>query len=178
MVKRVGAKCFQIWGATKVYPVLTWGGGAEVSDPQCFKFCSQSPFPVINDRSLAYIEDYFLITTFMKFLIIDALLSLQIIHPLWHKATFQKRRMYVTLVLVWLVGPVYNFPLTGLTSGVNMADGTCLHIMAFHNTKRIQEGGSWGSGPPHPPFWGTPKLHKEGKKNIMRVRAITPHFST
>ena len=37
-------------------------------------------------------------------------------------------------------------------------------------------GGSWGSGPP-PPFWGTPKLHKEGK-NVPRVRAKTPHFST
>ena len=24
-------------------------------------------------------------------------------------------------------------------------------------------GGSWGSGLPPPPFWGTPKLHKEGK---------------
>ena len=29
-------------------------------------------------------------------------------------------------------------------------------------------GGSWGSGLP-PPFWGTPKLHKEGK---------TQYFST
>ena len=37
-------------------------------------------------------------------------------------------------------------------------------------------GGSWGSGPP-PPFWWTPKLHKEGK-NVARVRAKTPHFST
>ena len=44
------------------------------------------------------------------------------------------------------------------------------------NQGRIQGGGSWGSGPP-PPFWGTPKLHKEGK-NGARVRANGPHFST
>ena len=30
-------------------------------------------------------------------------------------------------------------------------------------------GGSWGSGLPPHPFWGTPKLHKEGK--VWRVRA-------
>ena len=43
---------------------------------------------------------------------------------------------------------------------------------------RIQggEGGSWGSGPP-PPFRGTPKLHKGGK-NVARMRANTPNFST
>ena len=33
---------------------------------------------------------------------------------------------------------------------------------------RIQGGG---------PFWGTPKLHKEGEK-VARVRAKKPHFST
>ena len=27
-----------------------------------------------------------------------------------------------------------------------------------------------------PPFWGTPKLHKEGKK-VVRVHAKTPRFS-
>ena len=26
-------------------------------------------------------------------------------------------------------------------------------------------------------FWGTPKLHKEGK-NVARVHVKTPHFST
>ena len=35
-------------------------------------------------------------------------------------------------------------------------------------------GGSWGSGPP---FWGTPKLHKEGK-NVPRMCTKTPRFST
>ena len=39
-----------------------------------------------------------------------------------------------------------------------------------------------GSGPggqdtPPPPFWGTPKLHKEGK-NVARMLAKTPRFST
>ena len=28
--------------------------------------------------------------------------------------------------------------------------------------------------PPPPPFWGTTKLHKEGKKNVERVRTKTP----
>ena len=32
-------------------------------------------------------------------------------------------------------------------------------------------GGSWGSGP-LPPLWGTPKLHKEGKK-VVCARANT-----
>ena len=36
---------------------------------------------------------------------------------------------------------------------------------------RIQGGGVLN------PFWGTPKLHKEGK-NVARVRAKTPHFIT
>ena len=40
---------------------------------------------------------------------------------------------------------------------------------------RIQGGGVLGVRTP--PFWGTPKLHKEGK-NATRVRAKTPHFST
>ena len=40
---------------------------------------------------------------------------------------------------------------------------------------RIQGGG--GPGGQDPPFWGTPKLHKEGK-NGARMRAKTPHFST
>ena len=37
--------------------------------------------------------------------------------------------------------------------------------------------GGGGPGGQDPPFWGTPKLHKEGK-NGARVRAKTPHFST
>ena len=40
---------------------------------------------------------------------------------------------------------------------------------------RIQGGG--GPGGQDPPFWGTPKLHKEGKNGAL-VRAKTPHFST
>ena len=31
---------------------------------------------------------------------------------------------------------------------------------------------------PPPPFWGTPKLHKEGEKNVAHVRMKTQHFST
>ena len=41
---------------------------------------------------------------------------------------------------------------------------------------RIQGGGPGGQDSP-PPFWGTPKLHKEGK-NVARVRAKRPRFST
>ena len=43
-----------------------------------------------------------------------------------------------------------------------------------------EPGADPGGGDPggqDPPFWGTPKLHKEGK-NVARVRAKTPHFST
>ena len=42
---------------------------------------------------------------------------------------------------------------------------------------RIQGGGVLGVRTPPPPFWGTPKLHKEGK-NVARVPAKMPHFST
>ena len=35
---------------------------------------------------------------------------------------------------------------------------------------------AWGSGPP-PPFWETPKLHKEGEK-VACVHGKTPRFST
>ena len=38
-------------------------------------------------------------------------------------------------------------------------------------------GGGLGDRTP-PPFWGTPKLHKEVKKYVMRVCAKTPHFRT
>ena len=38
-------------------------------------------------------------------------------------------------------------------------------------------GGGPGGQDPSPPFWGTPKLHKEGK-NVARMRANGPHFST
>ena len=37
---------------------------------------------------------------------------------------------------------------------------------------RIQEGGGGGPGGQDPPFWGTPKLHKEGKKRCTRKRHI------
>ena len=37
-------------------------------------------------------------------------------------------------------------------------------------------GGPGGQDPP-PPFWGTPKLHKEGK-NVSRMHMKTPHFSS
>ena len=40
---------------------------------------------------------------------------------------------------------------------------------------RIQGGGVLGVRTP--PFWGTPKLHKGGK-NVARVRAKRPRFST
>ena len=36
---------------------------------------------------------------------------------------------------------------------------------------RIQGGGGLGVGTPPPPFWGTPKLHKEGK-NVARKRRV------
>ena len=64
---------------------------------------------------------------------------------------------------------------------------TLIKVILYFTTKHLHEqyrggsrGGSWGSGPPPPlppPFWGTPKLHKEGK-NGARMRAKTPHFST
>ena len=38
--------------------------------------------------------------------------------------------------------------------------------------------GGGGPGGQEPPFLGTPKLHKEGKKTVTHVRAKTPHFST
>ena len=40
-------------------------------------------------------------------------------------------------------------------------------------------GGGWGPGGQDspPPFWGTPKLHKEGK-NVARMGANEPHFSS
>ena len=38
-------------------------------------------------------------------------------------------------------------------------------------------GGSLGSGPPSP-LWGTPQLHKEGKKNVACVCVNVPRFST
>ena len=41
-------------------------------------------------------------------------------------------------------------------------------------------GGSWGGGGVGvltPSFWGTPKLHKEGK-NVVCVRTEMPRFST
>ena len=37
--------------------------------------------------------------------------------------------------------------------------------------------GVGGPGGQDPPFWGSPKLHKEAK-NFARVRAKTPGFST
>ena len=46
-------------------------------------------------------------------------------------------------------------------------------------TPMARRGGSRGGvlGVRTPPFWGTPKLHKEGK-NVARMRARTPRFST
>ena len=52
--------------------------------------------------------------------------------------------------------------------------GVEVYLLVFRGGSR--GGGSWGSGPP-PPFWGTPKLHKE-EKNVARVCAKTPRFST
>ena len=49
-----------------------------------------------------------------------------------------------------------------------------------HRPRSLSRGGSRGGGVlgvRTPPFWGTPKLHKEGK-NVARVRAKTPCFST
>ena len=37
-------------------------------------------------------------------------------------------------------------------------------------------GGCLGGQDPH--FWGTPKLHKRGEKNVARVCANTLRFST
>ena len=55
--------------------------------------------------------------------------------------------------------------LYGLQSGVNGL------------TAGADPGGGGVLGVRTPPFWGTPKLHKEGK-NVARVRAKMPHFST
>ena len=38
-------------------------------------------------------------------------------------------------------------------------------------------GRSWRSGPPAPPFRGTPKVKKEGKKGVC-VHVNVPHIST
>ena len=53
-----------------------------------------------------------------------------------------------------------------------------ISIFGRMNLRGGSKGGGrpWGQEPP-PPFWGTPKLHKEGK-NVVRMRAKTPHFST
>ena len=53
---------------------------------------------------------------------------LQVIHPIKHKTSFGEKQAIVMMAMAWLIGPVYNFPLTGLTSGISPVDGTCLHM--------------------------------------------------
>ena len=47
---------------------------------------------------------------------------LAIVHAIWHKTSMTKGRVAVSLVLVWIVWPIYNsifhFPTTGLVGGV------------------------------------------------------------
>ena len=38
--------------------------------------------------------------------------------------------------------------------------------------------GGGGLGCHDPPFWGTPKLHKEGTKNVVRVCLNTTRFTS
>ena len=48
----------------------------------------------------------------------------------------------------------------------------------FHYVLAGTDPGGAGPGGQEPPlFWGTPKLHKE-EKNVGRVRAEMPHFSS
>ena len=56
-------------------------------------------------------------------------------------------------------------------------DSSCMEPTLVVATQgRIQGAGPGGQDPP-PPFWGTPKLHKEGQ-NVVRMLEKTPRFST
>ena len=46
------------------------------------------------------------------------------------------------------------------------------------HSKGGSRGGVFGGQDPQTPFWGTPKLHKEGGGNVARVYANLLHFST
>ena len=66
--------------------------------------------------------------------------------------------------------------------GGGVGGGGVEHILFCYELKCIafrgrSRGGGGPGGPDPPPFWGTHKLHKEGK-NVARVHGKTPHFST
>ena len=56
---------------------------------------------------------------------------LQITHPIYHRVAVTRRKTVLLLIMVWLSGPMFNFPITVPTSEVK--NGVCLNMQRWPN---------------------------------------------
>lgn len=56
---------------------------------------------------------------------------MEVKHPIQHRVSFTRHHAFTMIAIVWLIGPLYNFPLTGLTS--TSIDGQCKHMTQWPN---------------------------------------------
>ena len=64
----------------------------------------------------------FMVSTY-NLLILTIERYIEIVHPIYHKVSFGRVHLFISMILVWIIGFGYNFLLTGLTSGTS--SGQC-----------------------------------------------------